>query len=82
MWWQACDPKPIENPMGVVKILERCLTAGWPDDAVVHALHTVPCVTVNAMMLNLRTTQDGPAATSSAAATAMQWLEGRANDGQ
>lgn len=74
-WWDASDPKPVEKWIGVVKIIERCLEAGWHYRAVQHALHRAPCVTVNAMMFGLRTS--GRDKGSELAESAFAWLDQR-----
>lgn len=76
-WWEAQHPRPVENFMGVVKIIQRCLEAGWEADAVAKTLSEVPCATVNAMMFGLRGTGRGRSAGDASAAEAMEWLEQR-----
>jgi hypothetical protein len=81
-WWDAQEPKPVENFIGIVKIVERLLIAGWPEDGIAMALAHAPCVTVKTLVFELRTSGRGRSASGVTADDALAWLEEKeAEDG-
>jgi hypothetical protein len=81
-WWDSQEPRPVESFIGVVKIVERLLIAGWPEDGIAMALAHAPCVTVKTLLFELRTSGRGRSASGVTADDALAWLEEKeAEDG-
>ncbi len=43
-WWERQVPRPTQNYMGALKVLERALRAGWPEDSLRSALDEIPTI--------------------------------------
>lgn len=74
-WWDSQEPKPVESFIGIVKIVERLLNAGYPEDGIGMALAHAPCVTVKTLLFELRTSGRGRTATGVSAEEALTWLD-------
>lgn len=68
-WWETSTPPPVNSRIGVVKVVERFLIAGYPDDAVATALRSAPCPTVNALLIEMNGTS-----TAATADQVLAWL--------
>lgn len=81
-WWDAQTPTPVESFIGVVKIVEKMLAAGWPAEDLAAALDSAPCVTVRTLLFELHTTGRQPRPSGVSADEALAWLEEKeAEDG-
>jgi hypothetical protein len=58
-WWDAQDPRPVSNFLGVVGVVAKFIAAGYPLDRVIHALNDASVPTTNSMLLELN--RDKPA---------------------
>jgi DNA-binding Lrp family transcriptional regulator len=74
-WWDETTPTPVASFIGVVKLVERFLTAGWTEEQVSHALRTAAAPTAPAMTFVMNKRGFQPAGTDPAAEAAQRWLE-------
>lgn len=79
-WWADSTPTPVSSFIGVVKIVERFLVAGYTEEQVAHALRTASCPTINAMLVVLDKRGIRPTIDDATAADAQRWLEDNAGD--
>jgi hypothetical protein len=77
-WWEDSTPTPVSSFIGVVKIVERFLIAGYPDDIVAGALRSAPCPTVNALLIELK--HAGPSEVT--ATQIMDWFTDEDEEGE
>lgn len=52
-WWEAQDPRPVNEYMGVVKVVATFLAAGHAPNRVAYALADASCPTKNALLVEL-----------------------------
>jgi hypothetical protein len=63
--WERVNPKPATPYIGVVKIAEGLLAAGWPADAIGAAMGSVPTISTRWVEAALRRARPAPAAIDS-----------------
>lgn len=53
-WWESQHPRPTQNFMGVVKVVQKLMEAGWHPLDVAKALRDAPVATNNTLEFELR----------------------------
>lgn len=78
-WWETSSPPPVNSRIGVVKVVERFLGVGYPAEAVAKALRSAWCPTVNALLIEMRSTKPNTTATED---QVLKWLMDGEDGGQ